>query len=138
MGSSVELYVHAVWATAKRRRIIDGSWQGELYRVMSARCVGLDCAPRAIGGVADHVHLLARIPATTPVAQLLADVKGASAHAVNHRLAPGSGFRWQTGYFAQSVSPDDVPAVERYICDQSRHHQSDSLLPELEPPLEDE
>ena len=136
MGSRVELFVHAVWATALRRPMIAASWKQELYRVIATKCIALDCTPRAIGGIADHVHLLAQIHATTSVAQLLAGVKGASSHAINQRPAPGAAFAWQACYFATSVSPDDVPAVEHYIRDQERHHRSAALLHDFEPPSE--
>ena len=56
------------------------------------------------------------------VAQLIAQVKGVSSHAMNHQLAGDQPFRWQAGYGAFTISADDVPAVERNVLDQRRHH----------------
>ncbi|TMA24827.1 MAG: hypothetical protein E6J78_19375 [Deltaproteobacteria bacterium] len=49
----------------------------------------VDCVPCAIGGTEDHLHLLTRLHPSTPVARLVAEVKGASSHLLTHRLAPG-------------------------------------------------
>ncbi|TMA30110.1 MAG: hypothetical protein E6J78_00350 [Deltaproteobacteria bacterium] len=46
------------------------------------------CVPCALGGTEDHLHLLTRLHPSTPVARLVAEVKGASSHLVTHRLAP--------------------------------------------------
>ena len=82
----------------------------------------LGCRAIAIGGTADHVHLLAQLHASTPVARLIAEVKGASACLLARRFA--TPLRWQAGYAAFTVSTDDVPAVERYVLDQKRHHRA--------------
>ena len=91
-----------------------------IYRAIEAKCFELGCAPRAIGGTTDHVHLLSRIHPSISVARLAAEIKGSSSYFVTQRL--GSGFQWQKGYAGFSVSADDVPAVERYILDQKHHH----------------
>ena len=35
----------------------------------------------------------------------------------------GSGFSWQEGYGAFSVSPSPVPVVKKYIQNQEQHHR---------------
>ena len=132
MGSKVELYVHLVWATQTRRPMVSAEIEGELYRVIGTRCIALRCFPCAIGGTADHVHLLSRLHPSVPVARLAAEVKGSSSHAVTHLLAPGSRFRWQNGYGAFSISRDDLPAVETYVRNQKHHHALQAIEPGLE------
>jgi hypothetical protein len=44
-----------------------------------------------------------------------------------------SPFRWQRGYGAFSVSPNDVPVVERYVREQRHHHALRAIEPSLEP-----
>jgi putative transposase len=56
---------------------------------------------------------------------------------VRESLTPDSDFRWQNGYAAFTISPDDVPAVERYVLDQKEHHGGRALLSEFEPIDED-
>jgi REP element-mobilizing transposase RayT len=101
--------------------------QSELYACIADRCRALKAQPLEIGGIADHVHVLARIPATIPIAQVVHDMKGASSHLMNHILRPGSNFRWQGTYSAFSVSPEDVARVRTYIRHQAEHHANDTL-----------
>ena len=120
MGSRVELFAHLVWGTKRRRPLITVDLEQGIYRAVEAKCFEFGCAPPAIGGTADHVHLLSRIHPSISMARLAAEIKGSSSYFVTQRL--GSGFQWQKGYAAFSVSADDVPAVERYVLDQKRHH----------------
>ena len=131
-STRVELYVHLVWGTFGRQPLISVAVEAELFRVIAAKSLDLGCAPCAIGGTDDHLHLLARLHPSMSVARLVAEVKGISSHLVTHRLAPASFFRWQSGYGAFTVSSDDVPAVERYVLNQRLHHANQVLEPSLE------
>ena len=81
-----------------------------------------------VGGVADHIHLLASLRATHAVADLVREVKkSSSTWAASH----DSRFAWQTGYAAFSVSASDVPRVTIYIANQEEHHRKFSSADEL-------
>jgi hypothetical protein len=43
----------------------------------------------------------------------------------------GSGFSWQEGYGAFSVSPSQVPVIKTYIRNQQRYHQKRSFEEEF-------
>jgi putative transposase len=128
----VELYVHLVSGTYRRQPLISAAMEADLFRIIAAKSVELGCAPCAIGGTDDHLHLLARLHPSTPVARLVAEVKGVSSHLVTHRLGPGRLFRWQSGYGAFTVFTEDVPAVESYVLNQKHHHANRVLEPTLE------
>jgi putative transposase len=133
MSGKIEIHVHLVWRTWMGQPMITPEIEPGIYRVIGSKCVELLCMPVAIGGTADHVHLLARLHPSIPVARLVGEVKGSSSHAVTHLLARGSRFRWQRGYGAYSVSFNDVPAVERYVREQKQHHALRAIEPGLEP-----
>ena len=78
----------------------------------------LGCAWAVVGGVEDHVHMLCAIPTTLAVAALAQQIEGASARCAGAR---GTVVRWQRGYGASSVSPDDVPALKAYVRKQAVH-----------------
>ena len=78
----------------------------------------LGCAWTVVGGVEDHVHVSCAIPATLAVAALAQQIKGANARFAGAR---GTVVRWQRGYGASSVSPDDVPALKAYVRKQAVH-----------------
>jgi REP element-mobilizing transposase RayT len=82
------------------------------------------CVWAVVGGVEDHVHVLAAMPTTMTVSDLVRHLKGWSTRAVRER---GIGLRWQAGYAAFSVSPSGVPQVEAYIRGQEAHHANGSV-----------
>ena len=82
-----QLYVHLVWATWDRLPLILPTIEPRLYAAMAAKCDGLKCHPMAIGGIENHVHLLAGIPSTVTVADLVKGVKGSTSHLLNHAVA---------------------------------------------------
>lgn len=88
----------------------------------------------AIGGIEDHVHVLARTPATLAPADLAKQIKGASSHLVNREIAPPFYFKWQGAYGAFSISKKDVPMIRQYVLRQEERHRDNRLDPDLEPP----
>lgn len=55
-----ELFVHLVWATARREPLIDGAAAARLYAMIAANCRELRCTPSAVGGlhkIPDEPHL---------------------------------------------------------------------------------
>lgn len=127
MNSCTRVFVHFVWATWDREACLTPDVQAELYACIADRCRALKAQPLEIGGIADHVHALARVPATVAMAQLAHDMKGASSHLMNHVLRPGGNSRWQGAYGAFSVSPGEVAEVRAYIRHQAEHHAQDTL-----------
>ena len=91
----------------------------------------LDAIPIAIGGTADHVHLLTRLPANLALADCLRVVKTNSSRWVKERWSQQRNFAWQGGYGAFSVSESRRAAVIRYIRDQAQHHRRISFQDEF-------
>ena len=114
-GNRVELYVHLVWGTIGRRPLITASIRADLFAVIAAKTTELRCVPCAIGGTADHVHLLAKLHSSISVARLVGEVKGSSSHFANHRLGLKGSFEWQSGFGAFTIATDDVPVVSDYV-----------------------
>jgi putative transposase len=127
-----QIYLHAVWSRWDRLPLLMPSTEREVYAAICDKCQKLKCQPLAIGGTADHVHLLVRFPTTLTIADLLKEVKGSSSHLVTHELSPGEFFKWQGSYGAFTVSKNLVPNVVAYIQRQKEHHDSGELWPEWE------
>jgi putative transposase len=126
-----ELLVHASWSTWQRAPIIDEAIEGPLHRAIGAKCAELGCRVVAIGGTSDHVHLLARLHATVAIAKLVGAAKGYSSFVVTHGL--GRSFRWQDGYWATSVSVDELRTLTAYVRNQRLHHRSGNIVDDFEP-----
>jgi len=87
----------------------------------------------AIGGTKDHVHVLLALPSSATIAQLMRDLKANSSRHLNEQI---SGFAWQDGYAAISVSPSQVEVVRKYIENQEAHHRRRSFEDEYVAMLE--
>lgn len=132
MASYTQLYLHCVWSTARRKPLITPAIEVELYPLISAKCRALNCVALAVGGVNDHMHLLVRFDPILPISRLVAQVKGSSAHAINHAVQPGCHFQWQNGYGAFTVSKRSIDIVYAYVLGQKQRHARGLLIGELE------
>jgi REP-associated tyrosine transposase len=132
LASYTQLYIHCVWATSRREHLITPSIEVALYPLIAAKCRDLGCVALAIGGVSDHVHLLVRFDAMLPISKLVGQVKGASAHAINHTIRPGYPFKWQDGYGAFTISKRSIERVSTYVLNQKQRHANSLLINELE------
>jgi putative transposase len=92
---------------------------------------GIDCDPIAIYGVADHVHLLFRVPASLSVADSIRVVKAHSSRWIHENALMHRTFAWQRGYSAFSVSESRLQDVIHYIANQEKHHSRLSFQEEL-------
>ena len=127
-----QLYLHIVWATWDRLPLITEAIKPRLYAAIAAKCRELKCVPLAIGGIADHVHLLVRLHTTVAVATLVKEVKGASSHLVTHEITPDQFFKWQGSYGALTLRKSEAPDVQAYIERQVEHHATADLWEEWE------
>ena len=87
-----------------------------------------------VGGVADHVHLLASLRPVHCIADAMRDMKKDSTKWVKQNF--DSRFAWQERYAVFSVSPSATNAVRNYIATQEAHHRKLSFVDELKGLLE--
>jgi len=83
----------------------------------------LNGVPEAVGGVADHVHLLVGLRATHTLADVLREIKSVSSAWVHEDVAVSS-FAWQEGYGGFTVSASQLEKVRVYIQRQEEHHRT--------------
>ncbi|MBS0655246.1 MAG: IS200/IS605 family transposase [Verrucomicrobia bacterium] len=118
-----QLYVHLVWSTKERENLIDMDIQNRLYKYMGGITKSEKATLLAIGGIANHVHLLIDLPLTLSIPALVKQLKGSSSKWIHENFKGGKPFSWQVGYGAFSVSKSLVPVVENYIDRQEEHHK---------------
>jgi putative transposase len=122
------LHYHLVWATDERQPIIDAANADVLHRALYGKAKELALIVHALGGMADHIHIVASVPPKLALADCVGKLKGASSHAANLGQAGGPVFRWQAGYGALSIGGRSLPEVIAYVRDQVRHHQMGSTI----------
>jgi putative transposase len=82
-----------------------------------------------VGGVEDHVHLLASFRPVHCLADVMRDLKKDSSNWLKENL--DQDFAWQEGYAAFTVSPSATDTVCNYIATQEAHHHRESFVDEL-------
>ena len=90
---------------------------------MSGISKKLDCPTIAVGGVEDHVHLLARFARTITQAEWVKELKRVSSLSLKEKGHAYADCAWQAGYADFSVSPSNVEQVRAYIMNQEEHHK---------------
>ncbi len=84
----------------------------------------------AIGGTADHVHILLSIPPTIAVAKAVQLIKASFSKWV-HEKTHNKLFAWQEAYAAFTIGISQVDATVRYIQNQEAHHAKEGFEEEL-------
>ena len=126
--SYTNLVFHIIFATKERRPLIDVDFQPRLYEYIGGTIRGLKATSLEIGGVEDHVHILAKLPPTIAVSDFLEKLK---ANTSKWSKSVRRGFGLQEGYSGFTVSESQVLRVRRYIQNQREHHAKVSFRDEL-------
>ena len=122
MSTFTNLLFHIIYSTKYRKPTIHLDWQDDLYGYIGGIVREQKGTLLKIGGVDDHVHLLAKLSPTIAISNVLRKIKSNSSKWLNERSDVIRKFEWQSGYAAFSVSESQVPAVSDYIARQGEHH----------------
>jgi putative transposase len=125
-----EVYLHLVWATWDRLPTLTTERREIVFREIVRKATERRCTVIIVNGVANHVHVLLHLATSTSIADLVHDLKGASAWVVNQDEQKG--FRWQGGYGVFPITPKALQRVAEYIEKQQEHHQDQTTNPLLE------
>ena len=97
--------VHLVFSTKERHPFLANSTlRVAMHRYLATVSAELRCPVVTVGGVADHVHLLARQARTITLAGWVRELKRTSSLWLKQRPDGPEGFQWQAGYGAKSVA----------------------------------
>ena len=121
-STHLALHCHLVFSTKDRQPWIAPEWRGRFHAFIGGSAKAIEVVPEAVGGVADHIHMLLGLRATHALATVVREIKTASSRWV-HANAGQPKFGWQEGYGAFSVSPTHLDAVKSYIAGQEEHHR---------------
>ena len=124
------LHYHIIFGTKNREPLLDASWRTRLHEYVGGSVNGLGGFSQGVGGVADHVHLLAGLKATHCLADVVREIKKASSVWIRDEIGV-SGFSWQEGDAAFTVSAPSREEVRHYIADQEKRHRKRDFRGEL-------
>ncbi len=127
--SYTNLLYHIVFATKERAPLINTELRPHLHQYLGGTVRGLGGVALAVGGVADHVHVLVKIKPAIAVAEFIKQLKADSSGWANKQTR--GRFQWQTRYAAFTVSESQVEKVRDYILRQEEHHRKVSFEDEF-------
>ncbi len=127
-------FTHFVWSTWDRAPLLNGDIERDVYALIQSQCSRMKVTLYALGGVADHVHLLVSLPRTLCLSDFMEAAKGVSSKALNDTHgSPTWAFRWQGSYSDHSVSASHMTRIRLYIENQKQHHADNTLWLSCEP-----
>jgi REP element-mobilizing transposase RayT len=120
-----QIYLHLIFSTQQREVWITPNLRSEMHAYMAGISRELDSPAIQIGGVSDHVHVLAHFPRTLTVSKWVELLKTQSNRWFKKQSTENNRnlFSWQKGYGVFSVSPSHVDVVKTYIQNQEEHHR---------------
>src|SRR5262249_43390670 len=126
------LTYHLIFSTKDRISLITPELKADLLAYIGGIIREIGGKALIINGTVNHIHLLAVLPPTKSVSDVMRIVKANSSKWVHEEVKiPKAKFGWQMGYGAFSVSKSTVDGVYRYIADQENHHKKVSFQEEF-------
>src|SRR6516164_9286211 len=93
------VYIHLVFSTKDRRPFLrDISIRNALHSYLGSISKQIECPPIIVGGVEDHIHLLARFGRTITQAEWVKELKRVSSLWLKDHGPDYADFGWQGGY----------------------------------------
>ena len=131
------IIVHVVFSAKDRCPFLnDLDVRDQMHRQIGGTSKTLKCPSIIVGGVEDHLHMLARQARTITLADWIKEVKRITSMWIKTLGDQFRGFQWQAGYGAFSVSQSQMDDVIRYIAQQTQHHQKTDFKTEFRRLLE--
>jgi putative transposase len=122
-STHISLHFHLIFGTKNHEPLIAPTWRSRLHAYMGGILSSLDTVPEIVGGVEDHVHILAGLRPTHRLADVLREIKSSSSRWVHEEIRLPA-FAWQEGYGAFTVSASQCESVRHYIVGQEEHHRT--------------
>jgi putative transposase len=122
---------HCVWSTKGRHPLLTPENQTRLWPYLGGIARANKMTALAIGGVADHVHVLLSLPATLTISKAIQLLKGNSSKWLHEEYPGLRTFSWQEGYGAFSIGMSGVPETKNYIATQAEHHKKKTFQEEF-------
>ncbi|MDQ3634682.1 MAG: IS200/IS605 family transposase [Acidobacteriota bacterium] len=129
--SYTNLIYHLVFSTKNRQPLITDNVKPRLYEYIGGIIRNKKGIALEIGGMSDHIHVLAKLRPDNSLSDVLRDLKANSSGWMHKVFPDQKDFSWQNGYGAFTVSASQIEIVRRYIANQEKHHGKFSFREEF-------
>ena len=130
--SYARIWVHAVWATHRRQKLLSQGLRQKVFQHIFQQGLKKSIKMIVVNGYDDHVHCLFQLNPAQALGDSIRYLKGESSFWINRQRLTPTRFKWQDGYYAESVSEDQFDSVRSYILNQEEHHYSITFRQEFE------
>ena len=113
-SSTRDIYAHSILALPKATSILKRSTIQNITAIFSATCSKRDAALLHLKNRQGHIHLLIRYPPTLAIADLLEEIKVATADHVS----------WGPGFYAARHGSASWDHIEQYLNEVQEPHNS--------------
>jgi REP-associated tyrosine transposase len=126
------ILIHVVFSTKDRVPFLqDPDIRNQMHAQLGGTSKSLNCPTIIVGGVEDHIHLLARESRTITLSEWVKELKRVTSIWIKEKSPQFETFAWQAGYGAFSVSQSQSGKVIKYIQEQDKHHQKKDFKTEF-------
>ncbi|MCK6639246.1 MAG: transposase [Bacteroidia bacterium] len=126
------IHFFVTFAVNNHSNLIRSAVSKRLYACIKSELRSLGCTCIAIGGMADHIHILYSQNPTKAPADIIKHIKGHSSHFINGLNLIPEHFSWQKGYGMLSIHSDNIPQYTAQINNQNLYHKNKTFLQENE------
>ncbi len=126
-----KIYIHTIWHIKSYAVEIKPEHREGLYANIATTLKEMECIPISINGTGNHVHVLMVLSKNYALKDIIARIKRTTSYWMKNLETYYSGFVWQSGYSAFSVSQSVVDTTRAYINNQEEHHKRMSFEQEL-------
>ncbi len=125
------ILIHIIFSAKNRVPFITKEIEKELYGYIVGIAKEYDSHVYEIGGVEDHIHILASLSRTMTISKLIEELKKGSSKWIKTKNTQYFDFSWQNGYAALSIGYSNVKALREYIQNQNEHHKKNLFQDEM-------
>ena len=126
-----KLNVHIVFHVKRTGITIRKEDLGKVFAYIGGIIQNIGGYPITVGGITNHIHILATMPKTMSVSEFVQKIKANSSKWIKTIDEYYETFAWQVGYGAFCVSPSLLKKTIRYIEPQEQHHHKVSVRDEF-------
>lgn len=131
MSTYTQILYHIVFSTKNRKPVLEKDHRDDLYKYIWGILEKRNCHLYRIGGTEDHVHILCSLHPSIALADLIKEIKVASAKWIKENRRFSDFRHWQGGYGAFTRSIDSKDQIIEYIKTQEQHHAKETSADEL-------
>ena len=126
-----QIYLQFIFAVKGKKNLIKEDFREEVQKYISGIIENKKHQLISIYANPDHIHIFLSLKdLSTPISQLVKEIKVSSTNFINGKKYLNTPFYWQEGYGCFSYSKSQRDAVVDYIQNQKEHHKRKSFRDE--------